>query len=113
MMMDARTGSRFDLEQPAPQRRFDTKLRCDRGQAHGAWRLCRPWVEPGRADNVNWGIFGHHVQLLSEDLVWHWRQRMVDRRRERDQSFGSRVPTYPTPRIMHWQDRRSVGRRGM
>src|SRR5437868_14910568 len=45
MMMDARTGSRFDLEQPAPQRRLDAKLRCDRGQAHGAWRLCGSRVE--------------------------------------------------------------------
>src|SRR5437773_4398908 len=77
MMMDARTGSRFDLEQPAPQRRFDAELRGDRGQAYGAWRLFRPWVELGRADNANWGILGHHVQRLSEDLVRRWRRRMV------------------------------------
>ena len=45
MMMDASTSSRLDLEQPAPQRRLDAELRCDRGQAHGAWRLCRSRVE--------------------------------------------------------------------
>src|SRR5260370_29769870 len=61
MMMDARTGSRLDLEQPAPQRRLHAELRSDRGQAHGAWRLCRSRVESGRADNANWGIFGRHV----------------------------------------------------
>src|SRR5882724_8998439 len=61
MMMDARTGSRLDLEQPAPQRRLDAELRCHSGQAHGAWRLCRSRVESGRADNANWGIFGHHI----------------------------------------------------
>jgi hypothetical protein len=31
MMMDTRTGSRLDLEQPAPQRRLDAELRRDRG----------------------------------------------------------------------------------
>src|SRR5258708_19213601 len=61
MMMDARTGSRLDLEQPAPQRRLNAELRCDRGQAHGAWRLCRSRVESGRFDNPNWYIFGPHV----------------------------------------------------
>src|SRR5208337_5338044 len=61
MAMDASTSSRLDLEQPAPQRRLDAELRCDRGRAHGAWRLCRSRVESGRADNANWGIFGHHV----------------------------------------------------
>jgi hypothetical protein len=61
MMMDARTGSRLDLEQPAPQRRLDAELRRYRGQAHGARRLCRSWVKSGRADNANWGIFRHHV----------------------------------------------------
>src|SRR6266699_5531853 len=60
MMMDACTGSRLDLEQPAPQRRLDAELRRDRGQAHGAWRLCRSRVESGWADNANGGIFGHH-----------------------------------------------------
>src|SRR6266446_7065676 len=60
MMMDARTGSRLDLEQPAPQRRLDAELWCDRGQAHRAWRLCRSRIESGRADNANWGIFLHH-----------------------------------------------------
>ena len=32
MMMDARTGSWFDLEQSAPQRRLDSELRRDRSQ---------------------------------------------------------------------------------
>src|SRR5580700_892885 len=61
MMMDARMGSRLDLEQPAPQRRLDAELRCDCRQAHGAWRLCRSQVESGRAHNANWGIFGHRL----------------------------------------------------
>src|SRR5258708_23466954 len=59
MMMDARTGSRLDLEQPAPQGRLDAELRCDRGQAHGAWRLCSSPVDSVRADNATWGVFGH------------------------------------------------------
>src|SRR5580704_13462801 len=61
MMMDARMGSRLDLEQPAPQRRLDAELRCDCRQAHGARRLCRSQVEFGRTDNANREIFGRRV----------------------------------------------------
>src|SRR5713101_3907065 len=60
MMVNSRTGSRLDLEQPAPQRRLDAELRRYRGQPHGAWRLCRSLVEFGWADNADWEIGSHH-----------------------------------------------------
>jgi hypothetical protein len=60
MMVNSRTGSRLDLEQPAPQCRLDAELRRYRGQAHGAWRLRRSFVEFGWADNADWEI-GRHV----------------------------------------------------
>ena len=59
MTMNARTRSRLDLEQPAPQRRLNAELRRDRGQAHGACCLCRSRIKSGRADNANWGILAH------------------------------------------------------
>jgi hypothetical protein len=59
-MVNSRTGSWLDLEQPAPQCRLDTELRRYRGQAHGAWRLRRSFVEFGWADNADWEI-GRHV----------------------------------------------------
>jgi len=55
MVMDSGMGSWLDLEQPAPQRRLDTELRCDGGETHGAWCLCSSRIESGRADNANWG----------------------------------------------------------
>jgi hypothetical protein len=53
MMVNSRTGSRLDLEQSAPQRRFDAELRRYSGQPHGAWRLCRSFVEFDWADNAD------------------------------------------------------------
>src|SRR5947199_108242 len=64
MMMNSRTGSGPDLEQPAPQRRFDADLRRYRGQAHGPWRLCRSFVEFGWADNADWEVISRHVLAL-------------------------------------------------
>jgi hypothetical protein len=61
MMMNTCAGSRQDLEQAAPQRRSDAELRGYSRQAHRAWRLCRPAVEFGRADNANWGIVCHEL----------------------------------------------------
>ena len=61
MMMDAGTRPRLDLEQPAPQRRLDAELRCDRGESHRARCLRRSRVKSVRAHNTNWRIFGHHV----------------------------------------------------
>ena len=93
MMVNSRTGSRLDLEQPAPQRRFDAELRRDRGQAHGAWRLCRSFVESGWADNANWEVIGRHVLALL--LVDGPACSTGCRSRATVQDFGSQ----PLPRI--------------
>src|SRR5437016_6449496 len=61
MMVNSGTGARFDLEQSAPQRRLDAGLRRNRGQAHGAGRLCGSLIEFGWTDNANGGIGGDHV----------------------------------------------------
>src|ERR1700746_1467111 len=46
---------------------WGAKLRCDRGQPHGARRLCRAWVEPRGTDNLNWEVLGHaKLALLSQ-----------------------------------------------
>ncbi len=69
MMVNARAGSRLDLEQAAPQHRVDAELWRDCCLAYGAWRLCRSLVEPGRADNANGGI-GGHVLKGSWLMIW-------------------------------------------
>src|ERR1700730_7431731 len=69
MMVNARAGSRLDLEQDAPQRRVDAELWRDCCLAYGAWRLCRSLVEPGRADNADGGI-GGHVLKGSWLVIW-------------------------------------------
>jgi hypothetical protein len=54
MMMDAGTGSRLDLEQPAPHCRVNAELRRDRSEAYGSRRLRRSRIKPGRGDDSNW-----------------------------------------------------------
>src|SRR5277367_2231127 len=64
VMVDARTSSGPDLEQPAPHLRLDAELRRHCGKAHGARRLRRSWIERGWTDNANAGISSDHVHNL-------------------------------------------------
>ena len=84
VMVDARTSSGPDLEQPAPHLRLDAELRRDCGKAHGAWRLRRSWIECGWADNANARAFSNHIH----DAIG----RKVDNGRERRGRRASNNP---------------------
>jgi hypothetical protein len=60
MMMDACTGSRLDLEQPAPQRRLDAELRRDRGQSRS---LASVAVPGSNAAGLTMRIGGYSVAM--------------------------------------------------
>src|SRR5450631_4512014 len=66
MMMNPGARSRFDLEQSAPKRRIDTKLRRHRRQPFGTWRLGRSRVEFFGTDDTDRSGFTHDIAAQSE-----------------------------------------------